>query len=85
MRYKEIIKYFDINIVKSVKEDNEYMFITNDENRLIYFSSPISKKSKKRLLSDNNIKLFEGTNFNVVDNKISYKKDNPIYYSRCNY
>lgn len=76
MSYKEIIKYFDINIDKSVKEDNEYMFITNDENRLIYFSSPISKKSKKRLLSDNNIKLFEGSNFNVIDNKISYKKDN---------
>ena len=76
MSYKEIIKHFDINIDKSVKDVNEYMFITNDDNRLIYFSSPISKKGKKRLLSDNNIKLFEGTNFNVIDNKISYKKDN---------
>lgn len=75
MKYKEIIKYFNINIDKSVKEDNEYMFITNNQNRLVYFSSPINKKSKKKLLSNYNIKLFEETNFNVFDNKISYIKD----------
>ncbi len=75
MNYKNIIEQFDINIDKSVKEDNDYMFITNDEHRFIYFSSPINKKFKKKLLSDKLVKLFEETNFIVFDNKIAYKKD----------
>lgn len=75
MSYKNIIENFDINIDKSMKEDNEYLFITNDSNRLIYLSHPIKKKYKNQLLSKNNIKLFEGHDLNFNGHIITLRKN----------
>ena len=82
--YKDIVQKFDIDIDKSSRESNEYLFLTNDPNRLIYLSHPIFKKYKRKLLSNGNIKLFEGTNFNVLNNKINYKKDGYKLMSELN-
>ena len=98
-KYKKIINFLnnDINQKEFIEEiaqevNNEFLFITNNNNWVLCFKSKLPnefsidklnflKKYKKEELFINNINysIYTNDQLKIKDNNISYEKENPIF------
>ena len=98
-KYKKIINflYNDINQKEFIEEiaqevNNEFLFITNNNNWVLCFKSKLPnefsidklnflKKYKKEELFINNINysIYTNNRLKITNNNISYEKENPIF------
>ncbi len=75
MFYKNIMEDFDINLQQSFKEENEYLFIANQDNRLIYLSHPIKRKNINQLFLKHQRCDFVNSYLKFKDKKMIFSKD----------